>query len=507
MKKLLSLILALCLLSTAACFAEGSIGTLYDAAKALAFDTHNVTLSAEAEFLLDGELFKTMHASYKQDGYRSYLSYMLDTPKLDGSVYTGGYTVYGNANTAYANDTYFGNYYRQTYIIPTDTVLRMNPRTQMLLSLGREMALMAQSLVKESAGEGETRFEVGDLSPVLDAGIYYLLADYIQDNYYRDMFGLYDSGSYGTMVYYEDFDALAGSRYQALYGTALPEGEMDAVTSARYQLVLNALEQLEQELQTQYTDGCVYVTKDGTAQHYDSFDELMRANNDVYTTYWNDTEALKDYYAKFYGEELTDEFFNILIYSPNPELWGAYVDLINEMDEYYADLARQQDPECLSVLVRKDGSISTYDYRVDDYHTTTQQILSGLSFAELKSLNASVKTDDEGRLTGFAGKAEIELTNRNTKRLQTLTISFDCKAQHYGTTSVPESFVPEQYGLVSYEEFINAETTEEYDYEAEMAEWNKLVNDAPETISFMGKTYETMMDTYKQELEEDEAKG
>lgn len=501
MKKILSLILAVCLLSTAACLAQSSIGSLYDAAKALAFDTHNVTLSAEAEFLLDGEAFKTMHASYKQDGYRSYLSYMLDTPKLDGSVYTGGYTVYGNANTAYANDTYYGNYYRQTYIIPTDTVLRMNPRTQVLLTLGRELALLAEGLVKESAAEGETRFEVGDLSSVLDAGIYYLLADYIQDNYYRDMFGLYDNSSYGTAVYYEDFDALAESRYQALYGSPLPEGEMDNITSARYRLVLNALEQLEQELQAQYTDGCVYIKKDGTAQHYASYDDLMRANDDIYTTYWNDTEALKAYYAKVYGEELTDDFFTILIYSPNPELWGAYVNLRYEMDEYYTELARQQDPQCLSALIRKDGSISTYDYRVDEYHTATQQILSGLSFAELKQLDATVKTDEQGRLTGFAGQAQIELTNRNTQKPQLLTVSFDCKAQDYGTTSVPESFVPADYGLVSYEEFIEAETGEEYDYEADMEEWNRIINESPKTIEFMGKTYETMMDIYLQDLE------
>ncbi|MBO7359231.1 MAG: hypothetical protein J6U72_05350, partial [Clostridia bacterium] len=111
MKKLISMLVVLCLCLSAIAFADGAMGDLYDKAVHLAFDTTNVTLTAEAEFKLDGEWFKSMHASYKQDGFRSYLSYMLDSPTLDGGVYTGGYTVFGEGSVSYSNDTYLGNYY------------------------------------------------------------------------------------------------------------------------------------------------------------------------------------------------------------------------------------------------------------------------------------------------------------------------------------------------------------------------------------------------------------
>ncbi|MBQ6647088.1 MAG: hypothetical protein IJM56_10460, partial [Clostridia bacterium] len=107
MKKLFSILLAL-LLFCGAATAETPFGTLFDAATELAFDTHNVTLSAEATFRYDGELFKVMHASYQQDDVRSFLSYMLDTPDLAGKMTTSGYIVLGLGEKSYAGDYKFG---------------------------------------------------------------------------------------------------------------------------------------------------------------------------------------------------------------------------------------------------------------------------------------------------------------------------------------------------------------------------------------------------------------
>ena len=49
------LILSLCL----SAHAESTVASLIDAAEKLAFETDNVTITGKADFLLDGERFKT----------------------------------------------------------------------------------------------------------------------------------------------------------------------------------------------------------------------------------------------------------------------------------------------------------------------------------------------------------------------------------------------------------------------------------------------------------------
>ena len=502
MKKLFCLILALCLAIPAFVSAESSVGSLYDSAVALAFDTHNVTLGAEATFKYDGEVFKVMHASYQQDGTRSYLSYMLDTPQLDGSVYTGGYTVYGNGKTAYSNDTYWGNYYDTSGIVESNTVLRMNNRTRVMLALGRELAVLAADSIEETAEGARYTFSVGDLPALIDDGIYYLVADYIQDNYYRDVFDLYDYGNTSSVtLYYEDYDALVESRYIALYGAPAPdpdsESDMDPITQARYNVALNAVGQFNDELTQLYSDGVVYVLKDGTAQHYDTMEDYMRAAGLVLIDYWDDTQVMKDYYRTAYGEELSQDTLDILMYTPNPELWNAFMDLEDEVYAYYTTLALEQDPSCVYLQVRADGSLKTSDYLIKGARTLTQQILLDLTYAELKKLTAVVTTDAEGRLSAFEGEVLFDLTDKNGA-VRPLEISFSCKAEAYGDTHVPETFVPADYGLVSGEEFRaqREKEADNYDYRDEEAFWHHLVYETPAIIRFMGKDYETMMKQY-----------
>lgn len=500
MKKLISLIIAVCLCLSAVALADGAMGDLYDKAVHLAFDTTNVTLTAEAEFKFDGEWFKTMHASYKQDGYRSYLSYMLDSPTREGGVYTGGYTVFGEGSVAYANETYQGNYYYESATKLSDKVLVRTPKTDMLLGVGKLLALNAEDYVTQDVSEKAYSFKAGELNDVISRSAYYLIMDYVRDNYYMDMFHEWNydaSGEKYTSVYYEDYQKLVSQRYAQVYGEELPENlyydELDETTMGRYDVVLKMIDQMETEIRKGYSGKVVYVKNDGSAQVFDSYEEYAVSMGIVDIDYVNYIASLKSFYLQNYGEELTDEMISVISFTSSEKLWNAYLELGNEMDAYYGLMARAEDPKAIYAVVREDGTVKTYQTQLGQNQTVTRDVMANISFAHLKSLNSKVILDDDGNLSRFEGTAEItvEYTDLSTHSLE---ITFVLEAKDYGTTSVPKTFVPEEYGLQSYEEYVASleSEIEEEDYD----KLEEFLKNAPQTVSFMGQTFETKIEYY-----------
>lgn len=491
MKKILCAILVL-ILALGCCAEASRVGTLYDAARKLAFATSNVTLKGEASFYYDADLFKVMHASYEQDGQRSYLSYMLDTLHWDGTTTTGGYTVLGLGTESYAYDTFYGPYYTQHYNQLCETVLKSNERTEKLLNLGKGLALLGEDFLDVNEQNGnEYHFVLSDLPSVIDDGVYYLVLDYIMDNYYVDYFGIYDNGS-KTQVFYEDWYDVFDMTYSRIYGDD-PEDVDEQTRSDRYDMVTNLMDQQERELRKQYPERVIYVRADGSVESYASELEYMRAFDLMYLQYQDYEKALKDYYEVIYGEILTEETLLSVYISPNQELWQAFLDFVNGMDRYYSDLALKADPEAIGCVVKTDGSLKTYTYPIYNNLTVTQAIFDNLSYAELAGLDAKVTTDGEGRLTGFNGSALITVTDTDGRKHE-LKIEYDLSADNYGTTQVPAQFVPEDYGLMSYDEYYQqAEQAdpEEYEQEYEAGEDDDMV--LPEKVMFAGAEYETLL--------------
>jgi len=492
MKKIFALMLALAMLATCA-VAESSVGTLFDAAVKLAYETDNVTLTANATFTWDGELFKTMRASYKQDGYNSFLDYMLDTPKEFGEVYTGGYSVLGLGSTVYANETYWGNYYYTSAQVMSDTILTSNSKIRSMLSLARTLAVTAEGLgvstVDVNEAGTEYHFTLGDLPSFIDDAAYFLVCDYMYDNYYRSFFNE-KADVTGVVAYYEDWNAFIGELYTKLYNEEMTENSDDM----RVGVVYTWANQLEAEILSQYTNGYVFIKNDGSSVHFDSESDCMRAAG-VISYQYQDFPATFKAYMLTKGQELSDDFINILTYSPNEELWNAYYAAINECDEYYLAIAREQNPDVVYAVIYADGTVAVYDSVPDsNYFSTTQQIMSEMQSAGVTSLDAVVTVDEQQRLIGFTGTAEFEVTDVYGEK-HALGISFELGAADYGTTYVNSIFNPADYGWVTYYEYL--ETLENSGDDSCELDWDEFVNNAPDTIEFLGVTYDTMMDEYR----------
>ena len=125
---------------------------------------------------------------------------------------------------------------------------------------------------------------------------------------------------------------------------------------------------------------------------------------------------------------------------------------------------------------REDGSLTILPYTADRI--------------EIKSLNADVTRDKEGRISAIRADAAFVVIDTQGKE-HSLEITMDFTATDYGMTRVSNVYDPSEYGLVSLDEYMAA--TEEPTGETDDFDWDAFVNDAPDTIEFMGKTFETKM--------------
>ena len=79
---------------------------------------------------------------------------------------------------------------------------------------------------------------------------------------------------------------------------------------------------------------------------------------------------------------------------------------------------------------------------IEDYYTVTEGILYGTRNLAFESLSLSALLNDEGRLLSLSGSAAVQLLGRNMEVRQ-LTVSFDLKAENYGTTVLTD-VIPEE---------------------------------------------------------------
>ena len=488
-KRMLSVVLAMCLTLSAVCYAEGGVVSLVNAAEKLAFETHNVTLNANARFLYDGEWFKTFTGEYRQDGENSAMIVSLDTPREDGKVYTGGYTVVGNGPDVYFSETYSGNYYTETIGVVSDTVLRETTLRRAFMSMAQGAAGVLNEQMAENVRleNGTVTVNMSGAPALVNSALTYAALRYIERNY-----GYVTTLYYGASSVFDDYEMLGMHLYEEETGekvnaetvSRIYRGVGNEADMEIYNGFYAAASKKVEEVMREYDSGTVWFHNDGTYEWFETNEEYMRAAGIDYLYYDDYSATLRNFYAKKYGKELSEEALMALMYSTNAEFWEDYYEFVNGIDEYY-NTAAAQNPETVALRIHPDG---TYDEltRVEPPQgwTVTRQIAAQLTEMAFGNVDAEFTLSESGDALSGKGTAEFIVTDRAGKK-HTLTVEFDCTAKDYGNTHVG-AFDPKDYGLTTWEEFVQGE---EYEgEEQEYVEPEPVV--LPETVEFGLKTYE-----------------
>lgn len=181
--------------------------------------------------------------------------------------------------------------------------------------------------------------------------------------------------------------------------------------------------------------------------------------------------------------------------SDNEALWDAYVTIGEEMEQTYMDQLRSY-PGAVVLYVDSDMKAwPVYDYNAymlaaggwNDF-TVKDYILYRMARLELGDTDFTVTLDDQGRVTAAAGTVRLIVLDQDGVGGD-LDIVFDLTVSDYGKSDVAP-FDPQQYGVVSWEEF--AKDPEKYQLNTPEPEQTESV--LPETLLFDGVSYQLIME-------------
>ncbi|MCR5567526.1 MAG: hypothetical protein K6F61_11795 [Clostridiales bacterium] len=173
MKKLVCVILAavLAMIACAAAFANDTAVDLYDKTAILLFEHNNLTLNVNAKLSLDGQWFKTVEGTWKQDGANSFRKLHLRSPKADGTERENGYTIVTEGYYLYLMEDFTPGFYRPGITGDRASVLRNTAESKQLVSLGRALVSQADLILGKDAitkaDNGDIVIKIGDDAPAL----------------------------------------------------------------------------------------------------------------------------------------------------------------------------------------------------------------------------------------------------------------------------------------------------------------------------------------------------
>lgn len=496
MKKLMVWLMLLALAVSGAC-AENAYTDAFDSMKALVFDTQNVTVTLNAEFKVDGEVFKVLRGEYRQDDYDSFLEVMLDTPYGGGEVYTGGYTVIGNNDRAYARDTYFGNYFTVTSTEPANTLLtKTSSLNAASLLMESVLSMLSEEGVK--AADGKTVFTLSEAPEILNSALTYFLSDYIEENYYFT--------KTPCEVFFNSMDALIATEYEKTTGEKMPETFIDEAYAASYEdeawkmyetLYNSACDRINKEAEA-YEGGILHVSDAGETRWFASYHDYLVGTEQTLVEYEDYAKTFAAYYESRHNAPYGETEEMILAYTQNFELWEAHVEEMVRMEDEFRRIADESEGIVL-VKVLSDGTVEKYERLPEAYEisgeTIARRLMKNLYQLKLNNMEIAVEKDEADKISVVSGSAEVDFYREDGQK-NTVSAEFVFTAGAYGETSVDE-FDAADYGSCMYEEYIES-TALEPDMPAEEfseEEYMEMLKKLPAQIEYAGTVYDTMIYT------------
>ena len=207
----LSIILILSLTMTA--LADSSTDLFYDSVMELLFQTNNVTLNGQAEFLLDGERFKTAELRYIQDYTNSLYQLNLHTPRRNGSQSPdreSGYTIIANGEKVYVMEVIYPGVYKTGTTYAQSTILRKSVQLNLMTELVRMLAGQADTLPGDQAvtvqpdGQGgkELHITLGEDVPEIVNTVLNVFYQFAAKRYFETDYDYVSEQDMGLMEHY-----------------------------------------------------------------------------------------------------------------------------------------------------------------------------------------------------------------------------------------------------------------------------------------------------------------
>ena len=236
MKKLVAVILAalLALVICAASFANDTAVDLYDKTADLLFDHSNLTLTVNAKMSLDGQWFKTVEGTWKQDRDKSVRRLHLRSPKADGTERENGYTIVTEGYYLYLMEDFTPGVYRTGITGERDSILRSTAESKQLVSLGRALVSQADLILGKDAitrtDNGEIRIKLGDDAPALVNAALTQVFQFAGERFFGVEYDMVlAKGSYATI---RDYGTVTMGILYCTRGVSLREAEITVKTDA-----------------------------------------------------------------------------------------------------------------------------------------------------------------------------------------------------------------------------------------------------------------------------------
>ena len=466
--------LCLALVFTLTALAEGKLLTLWNAGTQLLLETSNVTLTGDATFTYDGQEFKHFTGTYRQDGSDTYMKAMFDTPRDDGTTYTGGYTVIANDGQVFSMDTNTPLFYRQSNAstkesILTNTVVRTSLTRFGGLLLDMMEEKMSDAVTQEENADGtqyHIRLQKGQAPEIADAALTLLVQIAAKQYFFvdpQDAAWMFEPTDNKISVTWEDWDASMRTLYEETYHTAFPKNFYDLLWDGngnplpeqkRYDEVTDKMADMVENVRARYETGVAVIGADLEVVHYDTYDAYIVAKNRQEVFFDNHAAAVGRYYEKLTGTPLTREMIKAA--ASNREMHEAMHDLTAQMVEEYAAIAREA--KASGIMVHADGSYSlTNDVRALSKSvyfanmTPTRRILHTMREMAIGDTDVKVQLDRQGRVLSLTGSVTL-LVRDYMDMEHELSVTFEATAGAYGESRV-EAFDPSAYGVISYSDY------------------------------------------------------
>lgn len=474
MKKLLVLLTILVMTLTTPLYAsaQSDIGRMANAASALLFETENMTVKGNAQFRMDGTLFKRLDLLYIQNIRDHRQQIELYTPRADGSEKKGGYSVTLIGTDLTVEESANG-------MIPVTTkhyddhgdIIPAVRRTAYLDSLadlvcavmnGIETALPSGSVLVNDMEDGGTGIRVtlkkGESPAVLDS-LLTLMAQYAVRRYKKvdpdDLVTRTTSPYNGTDILYEDYDGLVETLYRQRYGEKPGSAFWDAAwmnvtgdlqtedsEAARYSQIMAELEALTAEARKNNPSGVISVTADGQVNGWPTEDAYLIATGKQSVLYDDFDAVFIGHWKEKTGNDLTADELNAMREWYGAEGYSEYLSMMEEMEDFYLSMAGA-DPEASAIRVLADGStVPVHDIRAYDraralymYSTVTEGITYMMTGLKLDEIDLYMETDREGRLTKVSADAVLTMEDRMNGEHE-LAVEMDVSVGEFGTSVV-----------------------------------------------------------------------